>query len=61
MPDDNSKINAVIVEEEEKQTAPVAAEVAPGRKHIAQGPNDKCVEPIRDSFLCIGPDPETDD
>ena len=47
-------------QEEEKQTA-VAAEVAPGSNHIVAAADVKCLKPIRESYLSIGPDPATDD
>ncbi len=67
MPDNDSIRDAVAAasdsngeQEEEKQATPVAAEVAPGRHHIARGPDDYRVEPIRVTYLYVGPDPATD-
>ena len=47
-------------EEEKKSNEAVAAEVAPAQSSIARGPDIKCVEPIRDVIIYIGPDPATD-
>ena len=60
---DNVEIDAVAVDEEEKETCrPVAAEVAPGNDLIIERAPDDTSKPIRDcNYLCVEPDPATDD
>ncbi len=64
MPDDSNSdaVTDSKSQEEKKEGTPVAvaAEVAPVQINIVRAPDVKCVKPIRETFLYLGPDPATD-